>query len=270
MLNKNNMEKTPAQESTLYGGKVQIKFFPDSHIYMVDGKRATGVTTYLGIIDKSRPLIIWATRLYRDFLLSLDGQITVDHIKQGADLHKQKKEEAAAIGDEVHNWIEGYVKGLEVEMPQSKEAQLGVSAFLDWEKANKVKYLSSERVVYSKKHGFVGKMDIEAMVNGKRCLIDIKTSNALYNTYMPQTAAYAKADEEESGKKYEGRWLIRLSKETEAEYIKRMQEKGLETCPPYQVFEAMYLDNEKGNMKRDFTAFIAAKDLFEWNKATDF
>lgn len=256
-------------ETSLYKGKTKVKFFPNSHQYWVDGKRKTGVTTYLNIIDKSRPLIIWATVLYRDFLLEkLPEGITADHIIEGCTLHAKRKEEAASIGDEVHGWIEAYIKGEKPEMPESREAQIGVNAFLEWVDKNKVKFLSSERVVYSKKHDYIGKMDIEAKVNGKLCLIDIKTSNDLYNTYNLQTAAYLKADEEESGKKYHGRWLLRLAKETQDEHEKRMAEKGRDT--DYQVFEAKFLDDEDGNLDRDFKGFLAAKQLYEWNKATDY
>lgn len=267
-------------EFMLYKGKVEGKFYPGSHRYYVNGKPQTGVTTYLGIIDKSRPLIIWATELYRDYLLAcLERGITIEDIYEGCALHEERKQEAAAIGDEVHGWIEQYIKGKTPDMPERREAQIGVSAFLDWTAANKVKFISSERVVYSRKHGYIGKMDIEAKVNGKLCLIDIKTSNGLYNTYMLQTAAYLKADEEESGKKYDGRWLLRVTKETEAEYIARMEKKNAnrvrkgqqtQAIPPYQVFEAKFIDDEPDAIERDFSAFLAAKALHEWNKATDF
>jgi len=264
----------------LYKGKIKGKFYPNSHAYYINGKRKTGVTTYIGIVDKSRPLIIWATELFRDFLLDMvEKGITEEHIYTGCTLHEERKKESANIGTQVHDWIEKYIKGEKPEIPETKEAQIGVNAFIDWVQSNKVKFISSERVVYSKKHDFIGKMDIEAKVNGKLCLIDIKTSNGLYNTYGMQTAAYLKADEEESGKKYEGRWLIRLAKETEGEYIERMKKKNINRerkgmqaieIPSYQVFEAKYLDNEDGNIDRDFKAFLNAKSLYEWNKETDF
>lgn len=267
-------------EFSLYKGKIKGKFYPASHRYYVNGKPKTGVTTYLGIVDKSRPLITWATELYRDYLLSVsaEGEITEAHIFEGAVLHEERKQAAAAIGDEVHSWVEKYIKGETPEMPESREAQIGVSAFLDWASEHKVEFLSSERVVYSKKHDFIGKMDIEAMVNGKLCLIDIKTSNGLYNTYGMQTAAYVRADEEESGRKYHGRWLIRLSKETEDEYLDRMAKKAANrarkgqaafTAAPYQVFEAKFLDNDPTHLQRDFDAFLHAKALYEWNRETD-
>ena len=43
---------------------------------------------------------------------------------------------------------------------------------------------------------------------------------------MDQTAAYRAADTEESGTEYEGRWALRLSKETEDEYYERQEEQG--------------------------------------------
>lgn len=276
-LQKNNMP-TPAEfiEVDLYKGKVKVKFYPGSHSYYVDGKRMIGVTTYIGIIDKSRPLVTWATELARDFLLEKKQRITEDDIYKACTLHEERKQEAADIGTKIHDWVERYIKKENPEMPEEKEVQIGVSAFLEWVETNKVKFISSERVVYSKKHGFVGKMDIEAKVNGKLCLIDIKSSNGLYNTYDLQTAAYLKADEEESGKVYEGRWLIRVAKETEKEYWARMEKKNIARAkklkepveyPAYQVFEAKFLDNE--TMNRDFKAFLMAKSLHEWNKATD-
>lgn len=273
-------------EFNLYGGKVKGKFLgptpdkPSRHMYYINGVRKTGVTTYCGIKDKSAGLIIWATELYRNYLLeALPNGITEQHILDGCELHTVRKVEAAAIGDEVHHWVEAYIKGENPEMPQRREAQIGVTAFLDWEAANKVKFISSERVVYSKKHDYIGKMDIEAKVNGKLCLIDIKTSNGTYNEFYMQTAAYVRADEEESKKKYHGRWLIRVSKETEDEYNARMAIKNLNrerrgkepfAYPPYQVFEAKFLDDSPENLDRDFKGFLAAKALFEFDKATGF
>lgn len=273
---------TEFQASTLYKGKVDIKFFPNSHIYKVNGKSVTGVTTILGMYDKSGALVIWATELFRDHLLDLIGKGNVigeDHVYEGCDLHNKKKIQAADIGTEVHDWIEAHIKNENPAMPKSREAQIGVNSFLDWVAANKVKFLSSERVVYSKKHDFIGKMDIEAKVNGKLCLIDIKTSNGIYNTYYMQTAAYARADEEESGRKYEGRYIIRLSKETEKEYNLRMKKKNINrvrngkeeyTYPAYQVFESKYLDDKLDNMNRDFKAFLACKILKDYDKETGF
>jgi hypothetical protein len=270
----------------LYGGKVKGKFLgptedkPNRHMYYVDGKRKTGVTTYCGIKDKSPGLVSWATEVYLNHLMEcLPNGIKEEDIIVGWTKHQEFKTKAAAVGDEVHHWVESYIKEEKPEMPEQREAQIGVTAFLDWEAANKVKFISSERVVYSKKHDYIGKMDIEAKVNGKLCLLDIKTSNGMYNDFYMQTAAYVMADQEESKRKYHGRWIIRLSKETEKDYIKRMELKNRNRVlrgkepfdfPEYRVFEPKFLDENSENLKRDFDGFLAAKKLFEFDKATGF
>lgn len=277
-------------ETELYKGKVKIKFFPDSHQYWVNGKRKSGATTIIGIIDKSTALVSWATELFAEYLIAKvnSGEsIILEHIYQGQEQHSIRKAQAADVGTKIHDWCERYIryklkeKGYTFpEMPEENAVAIGVSSFLDWEKEHKVKFVSSERIVYSRKYDFIGKMDIEAYVDGDLCLIDLKSSNGLYNTVRLQTAAYLKADEEERGKKvYKGRWAIRLAKESENDYIVRMEKKqerdrfkGKEPkeIKPYQVFEAMYLDETKGDIENDFEGFCAALTLYRWNQVTDF
>ena len=253
----------------LYNGKIEVRL-SDSHIYYINGERNTGVTTYCGIKDKSQPLIYWAVGLFRDYLYEkLPEGINEGHIEEGARLHSVRKQEAATIGDMAHSWIEKYLKGEKPEMPDHDSAVIAVNAFLDWVKEHKVKFISSERIVYSKKYDYSGKLDAEAIVDGKLCLVDIKTGNDLRNDVKLQTAAYLMADIEESKKKYKGRWAVRLAKETEEEYLARMEKKGRE-AKSYVAFEAMYLDENGGSLKEDFEAFLACVNLYRWNKQTDF
>jgi len=283
MRKENNMAKTEVIEFDLYKGKCKVKFYPNSHRYKVNEKATSGsVTGIIGMYDKSGALLPWATELsvnyLRDKFLEKKELFEEDFL-EAEEQHTKKKVEASNIGTEVHDWIEAYIKDEKPAMPESKEAQIGVSAFLDWVAENKVKFISSERAVYSRKHDYIGKMDIEAKVNGKLSLIDIKTSNGIYNTYNMQTAAYVKADEEERGIKYKGRWIIRLAKETEKEYNARMAKKNLNRerkgkdpidYPPYQVFETKFLDETAGNLERDFEAFLACKVLYKFEKETGF
>src|ERR1035437_3963296 len=183
--------KTPTEiiEFDLYNKKCHVKFYPNSHRYLVNDKPTGGsVTGILGMYDKSGALVTWATELYREFLLEIGvGKITEEHIYEGCELHAVRKQEAADFGSKIHDWIEQYIKKGDLEMPEDKEVQIGVNAFLDWIKENKVVFKSSERAVYSKKHDFIGTLDAEARVNGNLCLIDFKSSNGLYNTYNMQT-----------------------------------------------------------------------------------
>lgn len=279
------MSKQPTEfeEFELYKGKCKVKFYPNSHRYTVNGNPTSGsVTGIIGIKDKSGGLLPWAVGLCMNYLrdLHIKGhKLTEEDFYEAEKQHTIKKTEAANVGTEVHDWVENYIKKQNPEMPQSKEAQIGVSAFLEWVEENKVVFKSSERAVYSKKYDYIGKMDIEARVNGQLCLLDIKTSNDLRNEYYLQTAAYVKADEEESGREYEGRWLIRLAKETQKEHTARMAKKNAERArqgkdsiefPPYQVFEPMFLDADEGNMDRDFKAFLACKTLKKFEDETGF
>lgn len=266
----------------LYDGKVEVKFFPESHIYYINGKRNTGVTTYIGIKDKSRALTIWATELMRDHLLEAKV-ITPELIYEACVLHEVRKKEAADLGTKIHDWIEQHIKhqidpkkNAAPDMPEDNAVLIGVTGFLQWEEVHAPKYKSSERIVYSKKHGYSGTLDIEATIKGKLYLLDIKSSNGLYNTVNMQTAAYVKADEEESGKEYYGRWAIRITKETEEEYLARMQKKqkndiqkgkAPREIEPYVAFEAKLLDTD---IDDDFKAFLACKTLYEWDKKTDY
>lgn len=289
-------EKSECLETSLYKGKVLVKFYPGPHAYYVNGERQTGVTTLIGIIDKSRALMSWKGTRTVDFLLKQlkKGAITKELICVASNIDEIEKEEAARVGTAIHAWCENYIKAkLKIkgytipDMPEEKAVQVAVNAFLDWEKEHKVKFVSSERMVYSKKYKYIGTMDIEAYVDGELCLCDLKSSNGLYNTVRLQTAAYLRADEEERGKKlYSGRWAIRLAKFDEAEYFERETakkeirkmickylDKEYKETPiaPYQAFEAKYLDEKKGDLDYDFEdGFLSAVKLFRWNKETDF
>jgi hypothetical protein len=200
------------------------------------------------------------------------------------------KEEAADIGKEIHAWCERYITDKinktkdAPEIPSFPEAVTGVNAFLAWEKKHKVKFISTEQVRASLEHDYFGIEDVTFEADGLLCDGDFKSSNGLYNGVRMQTAAYAKARMEEGGKKCQGRWAIRLSKYSEAEYIRREERKRelrraiarirkteVKDYPikAYQAFEAKFLDDDKGNLERDFQAFLHAKALFLWDKETD-
>ncbi len=267
----------------LYKGEVEIKFFTESHIYMVNGVRAGSVTGAIGIIDKSRALVPWAVDLCGDFLVPLIGKkLTEEMIDEALDQHNIKKEAAANIGTTTHEWIENFVKGQDPEMPRDKNVLQAVTAFLRWVEEHQIKFVESEKLVYSKKYGYVGTMDAIATMGGKKkkFLIDYKVSNGLYPGVAYQTAAYLMADKEEAGTEYEGRWAIRLSKESEEEYYQRQEKKlnkWLKKNPgkspykitPYTPFEARYLDDNAEDLGCEFKGFVHALELSRIHALTD-
>lgn len=284
---------------TLYKGKIKGKFLgptqdnPTRHMYYVDTgeglKRKTGVTSALNIKDKSTALMSWQgeeTAKHLFGVMETGKALTQEDVIKAIFAHEEAKTKAGDIGHEIHSWIEAYInhklkkKGYDMpEMPEDQCIVTGVTSFLEWENSHKVKYLWSERILYSLKHDYIGRGDFGAVVNGITCLCDIKTGNGMYNSVLAQTAAYAEADREECGIKYQGRWAIRLAKETPDEYQKRMELKNTiksmlgkkeREIEEYKVFEARFLDEEKSHMQRDFDGFLHHWNLLKWDRETDF
>ncbi len=301
MTFKPKSEDPDVSYTELYNGEVIVRFHEKSHMYYVskDGGekfvRKGGVTGIISVLDKSKPLGIWQQGMTLDFLLDTLAQGTIIDTEKAVESviqHELFLKESQDIGHEIHAWCEFYIrhqlkqKGYEKmpQIPDFPEAIRGVNSFMAWIDEHNVKFLSTERVIYSMKHDYIGQMDFEAVIDGKHCMGDFKSSNGLYPTVRLQTAAYAMADMEESGKSYDGRFALRLSKYSEEEYIKRELRKKevkaaiarfkgspVSTYPikPYKVFEDAYLDDKPGFMLRDFKAFNECKKLTAWQRETD-
>ena len=127
----------------------------------------------------------------------LDKPLTLDAIENATKKWRQEKEAAADAGTAIHDWIEKKIKGEDQEIPEDEKVKNGVLAFLQWTNENKIKWLENEKIVYSKKHDFIGKLDAIAKINGRKFLIDYKSSKGLYPEFYLQTAAYQLAYEEE-------------------------------------------------------------------------
>jgi len=282
----------------MYGGEVTVDFYPNSHMYKVTDpkygmvkERVKGVTTYLGIKDKSAPLISWATEtagLHLYDVLSSGNPITMDDVREAIGKHRTIKDEAATIGKTMHEWCEYFIKhklgreGFETApvMPIDPQIALGINSFLEWYMAHDVQFVNSERVVYSRKHQYIGTMDFEAVIDGKITCGDFKSSNGLYNTVLAQVSAYIEAAEEEAeaeGKpvKFENRMAVRLAKETLDEYNTRMERKNMikgkdgAEFEPYNPFEWILFEGRESH-ERDIAGFLHAKTLFDWDLSTDF
>lgn len=278
----------------LYGGAVEVKFQPNPyHRYYVTDEEyglkkqyTRGVTTFIGIKDKSNALISWATEtagLHLFDTLRDKGSIDADDIIEAMGQHRKIKEKAGDIGTRIHDWCEVFIKhkigvpGYEdkPQIPEDPQEKQGVKAFLSWVTQHDVKFVDSEFITYHRELKYIGTADCLALVDGELSLVDFKTSNGLYNDVMMQTAAYVKAWEHEHDKQIVNRWALRLAKETEEEHFERHERKcfikGKDpvNLPPYQLFEFMKFEGRE-QLEKDFNAFCCAKSLFEWDYETDF
>jgi hypothetical protein len=233
-----------------YGGAVTLMFNREEWQYyrvLPNGEmtKVDGVTTPIHIIDKSAALTPWAAKMvvekaFRLFPLyaSQDGlQIGspgVLHLDRFQELlgeaktaPRDKLEDAGNIGHQAHTLIEENIKAaltsyggivpihkIESAAGITDERVLNcVNAALGWMREHKVRWLSTERMIYSQFYNYAGTMDGLCVVDGKRCIVDWKTSNYLYPEYAYQTAAYQYAYVEETGQVIQDRWILRLGKE---------------------------------------------------------
>lgn len=205
MANKETIE--------LYDGEEVIYFYPKSHRYRKKGQKTylisnTSVTGVVSPYGKTQGLMQWATNLACDHALEyleefadkdmVSAEEMVGVIEDGRYKHKEEKEEAGDIGDEVHAFAEEFarrkVAGEELtdEMLEFEfeETETVVHGFLDWVESHDIEFLVAEKVAYSRKDEYIGTFDALAVVDGKLTLIDYKTSKRVYLGHKLQTAGY--------------------------------------------------------------------------------
>lgn len=233
---------------SFYNGEVTLRFSERDHIYYREDENGLdpldGVTNVCGIIDKSLYLIPWSCKVAAEKLLrtmprfedtaDLLPQIYTESIKwtdfetlvnAAKSAHREKLVDAGDVGVAAHAWIEdsirwaitfngGVCDRLTEQVPDDERAQNCGNAALDWMQTHKVRWLKTEHKIYSRQWKYAGTMDGLAEVNGRRAIVDWKTSNSLRFDYYLQTAAYLQAHIEEFPDiDITDRWILRLGKE---------------------------------------------------------
>jgi hypothetical protein len=210
-------DKVPTLVRTIHGK--DLAFFENAKIrYKYDGKPVPGVTTILNRISKPFLYKWYADTAADHFLESVkSGRTDFEEIhKESAAAPNAKKVRAGGIGSNVHFYAECYFKNQPLPTLETDEAKKAVEAFHSWLEANHVEVQVSEVPVFSKEFYYAGTCDFVAKINGELCVGDIKTGSGIYDEARFQTAAYQQALQEETGGKYEARWIIRFDKNTGA------------------------------------------------------
>ena len=202
--------------------------------YHQDMSPIKSVTTFTGIIDKSGPLIGWAIKLAREYALDGVRKIFRSNTTKLSDIeslileackqHTIKKEKAADHGTNIHGWIEQKIAGENPPIPVDPSERNGVLAFLKFQDEHKVKWIESEKRIYSKVNDYAGILDAVGKIGKDLVLIDFKSSNGLYPEFAFQAAAYQIAYEEMTGKKIDYRMIIGFGKETGEFQIKEYRD----------------------------------------------
>lgn len=191
--------------------------------YKIDGVPFTRVSTILGQLDKSGPLIHWALNCAEQYIKeNLSGTEPVfETVARAKKEFRNVSQKALDIGSEIHHIIERYIKsGRDAVGELKPEVENGFLAFLDWEQKNAVKWLESEVFVFSEWLQVAGTFDAICEIGGKKYLIDFKSSKAVYDEYLLQVCAYALMYRERTGEQIKNLGILRLDKETgEPEFV---------------------------------------------------
>jgi hypothetical protein len=213
------------------------------------------VTSVVKLATPAKALMVWAVKvaLRRTRQLLVDGgyvysdgdtktlfeSVLDDILKKAAKEDDDLLQEAGQVGHVAHAHVEELIKSLLskneertlellAKLPEDERSASAVIAAICWIAAHKVRFVSTERKAYSRKHGFAGTCDGIGYVcscddrsccpvpwEGERLsLIDWKTSNALRISYFWQAAAYQHCIEDEDEIEILDRWVLRLDKET--------------------------------------------------------
>lgn len=227
------MSKATAKE-LLAAPKFEVtlddKSEPGKHFYCIAGypgyEKLPGVTTPLGIVDKSTPLMIWARNVALDLVLKradeqhTRGKISIPALQTIVNEARRRpdkeRDDAADLGTLVHSLIDKIVLGQRLDPSSVPMVALpAVSAFYDWFDSQDLEFIMGDTKVASLVHRYGGSLDALARRRntGKIVLLDWKTSKKAYDTHALQAAGgYHLALEETYGIVADEAVVVRFSK----------------------------------------------------------
>ena len=253
-----------------------VLFDEVGHTYTAEnGDLYTGCTTISEAWDKSFFLGPWHAKEMANFILSQPyDQVIKLSPPEFEKFILDAKGAARRVGDKAKNdgkaaneWVGGMIsakisgKGKKPIMPESKESQNAINAFIAWAKKQKIEWLASEEVVASHEQKVAGTLDAIAVIDGLTYLVDFKTSGQISASYLLQCAGYD-VMLREMGMQVMGYLILRIPKDgkeaetltiTNADDMKFFRETFLKQREAHKFYS--YMDakfkNEIGKMKVD-------------------
>lgn len=178
--------------------------FNDNRFYNLGDEFYPSVTTILQAYPKDAGFYKWLKEVGND----------ADAIRDAA----------GDRGSTVHKLTEQYDDGLEVSLI-NEDGRLNFSMqewamferYVNFRQRFPLEIQASEMTLISQKFQEAGTLDRYIILNGKRMIIDIKTSNALYDHYWLQLAAYKRMFEDISGQSVDAVGILWLNAKTRTE-----------------------------------------------------
>lgn len=194
------------------------------------------------------------------------------------------KEISAAEGTLVHETIQNILIGKAMDIdPNIKPAIEAALKFIE-EKNIQILPEFIEKRVINKKELYAGTIDALAIIDGKLGVLDIKTSQSIYRDYDLQTSAYV-ATLKDAIKNLESRWILRIDQHRICQKCGAIQRtKGgrekiilpwnrdnigvrIKATKCDHKWSPLFGDielKESTKWEKDYSAFLAAKKLWEW------
>lgn len=165
---------------------------------------------------------------------------------------------AAAEGTQVHNAVEAFLNGEEIQWLDSFGNALYsldvwkmILKFAEFWNKYKPELIATEYHLFSDEHKYAGTADLIVKLNGKLWLLDVKTSNSLHTSYNLQLASYAKAWSETHDTPIEETGILWLKSSTRTEGKgDKIQGKGWELKPI-------------SNIDHNFEMFLKIYDIYK-------
>lgn len=153
--------------------------------YHKDDKKYISVTTALSVLNKPG-LTIWLQK--QAFEAAKGG---VETFAEATKLVNNKSTEVMDLGTQVHKYIECYWSDEKVVI--TPEMKPFIDAFHEWIIENKPKVIHNEITIHNDEFLYAGTIDLIVEIEGKKCLVDIKTGKDVYSTVELQSTAYKMA-----------------------------------------------------------------------------
>lgn len=192
----------------LYGGKVKIVYYPNSHRYRLDGEKsylvsASSMAKLLDDFDGKSFAVKHIGMYLRNYLENGGEKYTkaelMGMIEEAIKAPDTYTNEAILVGTNTHDLCQAFAEAKRdgKDFDESLIDELGVNdqvinafgGFVDWYNSNDVEFLEMERLVYSKKYNLVGRTDAIIRLNGVKTVADYK-SGALYPKIYFQNGVY--------------------------------------------------------------------------------
>jgi hypothetical protein len=246
-------------------------YMTEDHRYWVNGHGPIpSVTTVLDVMHKQALVEWWKNQIALSAMLHLSeliGKSAEDGVQLLRSYPTEQRDTAGKLGSSVH--LLAHLEGMALQAPESDskgfevpneaypylEAFRGFLAFLE---AQGGSIVSSEHAVWNKTEGYAGTYDLIVSLWDELWLLDIKTSKGYYPEHGLQLTAYA-----------HGEYIV-LPHDPTLYPMPQVQHTAVLHLRPDQ-----YTDNvpreawrlvEYPTTDRDYLAFLAALELWQWKR----